>query len=102
MNSMDSVGRRGKLAEEQVLLSEIPARNGVMITPTRTSNGRKGELIKYMIKCSGFIVNIFSQAKISYKSYFTIPKNFSFTNNSLFGVEKKEHWFKWRWNQYFE
>lgn len=44
MNSMDSVGRRGKLAEEQVLLSEIPARNGVMITPTRTSNGRKGEL----------------------------------------------------------
>lgn len=51
MNSMDSVGRRGKLAEEQVLLSEIPARNGVMITPTRsTSNGRKGELAKYINK----------------------------------------------------
>lgn len=64
MNSMDSVGRRGKLAEEQVLLSEIPARNGVMITPTRTSNGRKGELAKYIYAQNLFLTFTYAINKL--------------------------------------
>lgn len=42
MSSMDSTVRRGRVAEEQVLLNEIPSRNGVSITPTRTPIGKRG------------------------------------------------------------
>lgn len=37
MNQAGSSGRRGRgMVEEQVLLTEVAPRNGVMITPTRT------------------------------------------------------------------
>lgn len=43
MSSVDSKGRRGKVAEEQVLLNEIPSRNGVSVTPTRAANSKRGK-----------------------------------------------------------
>lgn len=43
MSSMDSTGRRGRVAEEQVLLNDIPSRNGVSVTPIRTPVGKRGK-----------------------------------------------------------
>uniref|UniRef100_A0A1B6JVM0 Uncharacterized protein n=1 Tax=Homalodisca liturata TaxID=320908 RepID=A0A1B6JVM0_9HEMI len=43
MSSTGSIGHRGSgVAEEQVLLNEMPSRNGVTITPTRTPIGKRG------------------------------------------------------------
>lgn len=38
---MDSASRK-KMAEEQVLLNELPSRNGLKVTPTRTPVGKRG------------------------------------------------------------
>jgi len=42
MSGTDSMGRRARVAEEQVLLNELPSRNGVTVTPTRTPVGKRG------------------------------------------------------------